>query len=71
MTMMVVPVPETSAAAPSLDGILEETEAAIDQFSQEDSSGVVLTQNDHTLSPRVPYAKLGLHLIQTKACQSI
>ena len=29
----------------------------------------VLTRNDHTPSLRAPYAKLGLHLIQTKACQ--
>ena len=28
----------------------------------------LLTRNDHTPSPRAPYAKLGLHLIQTKAC---
>ena len=32
---------------------------------------VLLTRNDHTPSPRAPYAKLGLHLIQTKPCQSI
>ena len=36
-----------------------------------DDDVLLLTRNDHTPSPRAPYAKLGLHLIQTKACQSI
>ena len=31
----------------------------------------VLMRNDHTPSPRAPHAKFGLHLIQTKTCQSI
>ena len=32
---------------------------------------ILFTRNDHTPSPRAPYAKLGLHFIQNKACQLI
>ena len=62
---------EVHAYTDSDDDDDEEEEEPNDIASLREQLATLLTRNDHTPSPRAPYAKLGLHLIQTKACQSI
>ena len=64
--------PEIHAYTDSDDDDEEgEEEEPNDIASLREQLATLLTRNDHTPSPRAPYAKLGLHLTQTKACQSI